>query len=230
MHLLLVSDEAEARSLLDSLSRDHYQVDHASSYRDATSLHCMMKHDVILLDLDISQSDGLALLASYRRDGGSAHVLILAARDAVSERVKALDLGADDYMVKPVEHREVSARVRALLRRRPQQREPILINGDLLLDTAAHEVTLQSVTCKLLPREFAILRVLMAEPERALSKTELLGKVYGWSNLAAGTNSIEVHICSLRRKIGDHRIVTVRGVGYQIGTRPADTRGCRSSH
>ena len=216
MRLLLVEDdEMIAETVLDAMRREGYAVDLARDGREAELSLDNGVYDLVLLDLGLPKKDGIAVLSGYRRRNGDAPVIILTARDAVSERIGALDAGADDYLVKPFDLNELAARTRALLRRRMGKKHPVYAHGTLALDPAAHEVTNNGEPVPLLPREFALLRVLIEEPTRVFPKAELEERLYGWGD-EVGSNTIEVHVHSLRRKIGAEQIVTVRGVGYRL--------------
>jgi two-component system, OmpR family, response regulator QseB len=158
------------------------------------------------------------LAAHYRRQSGDAPVIVLSARDAVNDRIRGLDAGADDYLIKPFDLDELAARARALLRRRTGQKQPIYSHGELTLDPAGHEVRKGGVPVMLVPREFALLQALIEEPARVFTRAELEDKLYGWGE-EVGSNTIEVHVHSLRRKIGAEQVVTVRGVGYRLKRR-----------
>ncbi|HEY1609326.1 MAG TPA: winged helix-turn-helix domain-containing protein, partial [Paraburkholderia sp.] len=172
-------------------------------------------YDLVMLDLGLPGRDGMGVLRDYRVAGGDASVLILTARDAVEERIRGLDTGADDYLVKPFDLDELAARVRALLRRRSDHRQPVYAHGDLRLDPAAHQVTKRGEPLHLLPREFALLHALIEAPSRVFTRAQLEEKLYGWGE-EIGSNAIEVHVHGLRRKLGAEQIVTVRGVGYRL--------------
>ena len=142
-------------------------------------------------------------------------MLILTARDTVDERVEGLDAGADDYMTKPFDLDELSARVRALLRRRSGRAAPMLIHGDIILDPAAHSVTSKGEPVSLSHREFSLLQLLLERAGRVLSRQHFEESLYGWDE-EIESNTIEVHIHHLRKKLGPDLIRTVRGVGYTI--------------
>lgn len=216
MRLLLVEDDRMiAEPVQDALKRAGYAVDWACDGRAAELSLATGVYDLVLLDLGLPKKDGIAVLHAYRQAGGEAPVIVLTARDAVDERIRGLDTGADDYLVKPFDLDELAARVRALLRRRTGQKQPVYAHGDLTLDPAAHEVTKAGVPVALVPREFALLRALIEMPTRVFTRPELEEKLYGWGE-EVGSNALEVHVHSLRRKIGADEIVTVRGVGYRL--------------
>lgn len=216
MRLLLVEDDRMiAEPVLDAMRRAGYAIDWAEDGRAAELSLENGVYDLVLLDLGLPKKDGIAVLRAYRDAAGAAPVIILTARDALDERVRGLDTGADDYLVKPFELDELAARVRALLRRRTGQKQPVYTHGELALDPAAHEVTKEGVPIPLVPREFALLRALIEAPRRVHTKAELEEKLYGWGE-EIGSNAVEVYVHSLRRKLGAEQIVTVRGVGYRM--------------
>ncbi|WP_233869398.1 response regulator [Paraburkholderia adhaesiva] len=216
MRLLLVEDdEMIAEPVLESLRREGYAVDWARDGREGELSLGHGVYDLVLLDLGLPKKDGIDVLNGYRNRGGKAPVIILTARDAVTDRIGGLDAGADDYLVKPFDLDELAARARALLRRRVGQKQPVYTHGDLTLDPASHTVTLAGTTVPLVPREFALLHILIEEPARVFTKAELEDRLYGWGE-EVGSNTIEVHVHSLRRKLGAEQIVTVRGVGYRL--------------
>ena len=216
MRLLLVEDdEMIAETVLESMRREGYAIDWAQDGRAAELSLDNGVYDLVLLDLGLPGRDGIDLLNSYRKQGGEAPVIILTARDAVNDRVRGLDAGADDYLIKPFDLDELAARSRALLRRRTGQKQPVYTHGELALDPAAHEATKGGVPLALVPREFALLQALIEEPARVFTRAELEDKLYGWGE-EVGSNTIEVPVHSLRRKIGAEQVVTVRGVGYRL--------------
>jgi DNA-binding response OmpR family regulator len=172
-----------------------------------------------VLDLGLPLKDGLDVLAAVRRAGVLLPVLVLTARDAVPDRVRGLDLGADDYVVKPVDLNELAARLRALVRRAHGQPLEQLVMQDLVLDPAARSVTNAGEPVPLSMREFDLLHALMLNGDRVLSREQLEQHLYSWGQ-EVESNAIEVHIHHLRRKIGAARIQTVRGVGYMLLREP----------
>lgn len=172
-------------------------------------------HAAALLDLGLPLKDGLDVLAAVRRAGISLPVLVLTARDAVPDRIRGLDLGADDYVVKPVDLNELAARLRALVRRAHGQAQERLTAGDVTLDPAARSVAQGGVPVTLSTREFDLLHALMLNAGRVLSREQLEQHLYGWGQ-EVESNAIEVHVHHLRRKLGNAIVRTVRGVGYLL--------------
>ena len=173
-----------------------------------------------VLDLGLPLKDGMQVLAAVRRDGIKLPVLVLTARAAVSDRVRGLDVGADDYVVKPVDLNELAARLRALVRRAHGQPQECLMAQDIVLDPAARTVQQAGVSLSLPAREFNLLHALMLNADRVLSREQLEQHLYSWGQ-EVESNTIEVHIHHLRRKLGNALIQTVRGVGYMLLRGPA---------
>jgi len=171
--------------------------------------------DLLVLDLGLPRKDGLEVLRGLRRRGNLTPVLILTARDKVADRVAGLDAGADDYLTKPFDLDELLARVRALTRRHTGRAAPLLQHGELALDPATHQVSLAGAPVDLAPREYALLRLLLEQRGKVLSRARLVEALYGWDG-DLESNAIEVHIHHLRRKLGNSLIRTVRGIGYGI--------------
>jgi DNA-binding response OmpR family regulator len=169
----------------------------------------------VLLDLGLPRRDGLSVLASLRSAGNAVPVMILTARDQISDKVRGLDLGADDYMVKPFDLDELAARLRALVRRSSGRADACLRHGELVIDPAARTVTLRGEAVSLTGREFDLLSVLLDAAGRVLTRRVLEEQLYTWGE-AVESNALEVHIHHLRRKLGSELIRTVRGVGYLI--------------
>lgn len=198
------------------LQQDGHSVDWVETASTAATALAAGAHELMLLDLGLPGKSGLALLAELRRDGNTLPVIVCTARDAVADRVRGLDLGADDYLVKPFAFDELGARIRAVMRRRLGQAASCLEFGPLRLDPASHEVWLADQAVSLSAREFAILEALMERPRAVLSRAQIEERLYGWDEEVA-SNAVEVHVHNLRRKLGDGLIHTVRGLGYSLG-------------
>ena len=173
----------------------------------------------IVLDLGLPRRDGLSVLSALRGAGNTVPVLVLTARDQVVDKVRCLDLGADDYVVKPFDLDELAARLRALVRRSQGRADASLRHGDLVLDPAARSASLKGVPVALTGREFDLLRMLLDAAGRVLTRRMLDEQLYVWGE-AVGSNALEVHIHHLRRKLGSELIRTVRGVGYMVDEAP----------
>ena len=172
-------------------------------------------YEAAVLDLGLPRKDGLNVLADIRRSGILTPVLVLTARDAVPDRIRGLDVGADDYVVKPVDLHELAARLRALVRRAHGQPQECLSAQDVVLDPASRSVRQAGVPVTLSTREFDLLQAFMLGADRVLSREQLEQQLYSWGQ-EVESNAIEVHIHNLRRKLGPALIYTVRGVGYML--------------
>ncbi len=172
-------------------------------------------HEAVLLDLGLPRRDGLEVLRGLRERGNGVAVIVITARDAVEDRVRGLDLGADDYLVKPFHVDELLARLRAVVRRREGLRSSILSNGVVTLDTATHEVRRGGASHLLSAREFALLHALMLRPGRILGRAELEERIYGWGE-EVESNAVDFLIHGVRRKIGADAIRNVRGAGWMV--------------
>lgn len=216
MRLLLVEDDAMiGESIRKGMQQDGFALDWVQDGRAAELALEANPYDTLLLDLGLPRKDGLEVLASLRRRGNPIPVLILTARDAVADRVRGLDAGADDYLVKPFDLDELAARVRALLRRKSGRADPIVRVGNLIVNPAIHEVSLDGKSIALSAREFGLLHALVERPGAVLSRAQLEEKLYGWGQ-EVESNTVEVYIHSLRRKLGADLIRNVRGVGYMV--------------
>src|SRR4051795_7184397 len=216
MRILLVDDDPKlARALAKGLRAHAYAVDVASDSDAALLRAAVYDYDVVLLDVMLPGSDGFAVCRALRERGAAAPVLMLTARDAVDDRIRGLDAGADDYLPKPFDFGELLARVRALLRRGPAARAPQLRVGDVVVDPARHAVTRAGRPVALTAREFALLEYLARHPGEVVSRTRLLEHVWD-ENFEGSTNVVDVYVGYLRRKLGRRAIATVRGVGFRL--------------
>lgn len=219
MRLLLVEDDAMiGNSIRAGLRQDGYSVDWLRDGAAAELATQTTTYDAILLDIGLPKKSGLELLAQWRKQNNAVPVLIITARDAVSDRIRGLDSGADDYLVKPFDFDELAARLRALLRRRGGRASPQLEHGALRLDPASHRTWLNEAEIKLSGREFAVLQALLENPGVPLSRAQLEDRLYGWEE-EIGSNAVEVYIHALRRKLGNDWVRNVRGVGYMLPPR-----------
>ena len=217
MRLLLVEDdEMIGRALRRGLQQEGHSVDWTRDANAAQAALALAPYELVLLDLGLPGQDGLAFLAELRRGKNPIPVIISTARDALADRIRGLDLGADDYLVKPFDFDELAARIRAVLRRRAGHTSNRLEHGTLALDPSTHEVWLDARAIALSSREFAILQTLMERPAAIISRAKLEDRLYGWDEEIA-SNAVEVHVHNLRRKLGEQHIVTVRGMGYRLG-------------
>lgn len=216
MKLLLAEDDPMiGRGVEQGLKQAGFTVDWVRDGRAAELALANAGYALLLLDLGLPRLDGLSLLKRLRQRGNALPVLIITARDAVSDRVAGLNLGADDYLVKPFDLQELVARVHALARRQAGRARPRIVLGPLCLDPVAREVRLDERTVALSPREFALLEALLETPGAVLSRDELEDRLYGWDEEVA-SNALEVHVHNLRRKLGAAWIRNVRGVGYKV--------------
>ena len=224
MRILVVEDDVGiADGLQANLQQRGYAVDWCDTVAHAWAALQAEPFDAVLLDLGLPDGDGGTLLQRLRQasaaPGGlpapDTPVLIMTARDEVQQRIAGLDLGADDYLVKPFDVDELEARLRALLRRAAGRSHPVIRHGALEIDPAAHTVLQAGVPVELSPREFAVLLVLLESRGRVQSRQQLEARLYNWQD-AIERNALEVHIHHLRRKLGSTLIHTMRGVGYFI--------------
>ena len=216
MRVLLIEDDrmigaAVAQALKDAA----YAVDWVTDGESAIEAAEVETYDVALLDLGLPIRDGREVLRRLRQNGRAIPVIIVTARDGLDDRIDGLDLGADDYLVKPFEIRELLARMRAILRRPGSGTSPLLSNGVISLDPATHEAVHDGETCHLTAREFALLQALLTRPGTILSRSDLERHIYGW-NEEVESNAIEFLIHAIRKKIGSAAIRNVRGVGWMV--------------
>jgi two-component system response regulator QseB len=220
MRLLLVEDDSMiGEAARQGLRQEGHTVDWVRDGREAEVAVAAAPYDAVLLDLGLPRRDGLAILKSWRARGVAVPVLIITARDAVSDRVAGLDAGADDYLVKPFDLDELSARVRAVARRRSGRAESVVRIGGLEIDTSSRHVRWKGADVNLSPREYALLEALANRPGAFLTRAQLEERLYGWDEEIA-SNAVEVHIHALRRKLDPDLIRNVRGMGYTIAKAP----------
>ncbi|RAN49159.1 regulator [Herbaspirillum rubrisubalbicans] len=214
MHILLVEDDPLlGDGVRAGLRQLGFRVDWVRDGQAAESELRTQSYAIAVLDLGLPLKDGMDVLTAVRRAGLSVPVLVMTARDAVPERIKALDMGADDYVIKPLDLHELAARLRALVRRAHGQSQECLAAQDITLDPAAHSVLKKGENVLLSIREFDLLYAFMLNANQVLSREQLEQHLYSWGQ-EVESNAIEVHIHNLRRKLGSSLIHTVRGVGY----------------
>lgn len=216
MRLLLAEDDAMIGEALVMALRDAaYRVDWVQSGSAALLALERGQHQALLLDLGLPECDGLAVLQQLRNFANAIPVIILTARDDVATRIQGLDLGADDYLVKPFNLSELLARLRAVLRRQGGQVSSVYRVGQLSLDTHTHEATFAENTARLSAKEFALLQVLMLSSGQILSRSVLEERVYGW-NEEVESNAIDFLIHGIRKKLGNSAIKNIRGAGWMV--------------
>lgn len=218
MRVLLVEDDAMiGEAVREALKEQSYAVDWVKNGSEATATLGVQSYDLVLLDLGLPGRDGFSVLSSLRSRGNEVPLLIMTARDALEDRLRGLDSGADDYVVKPFEMRELLARIRAVLRRKGGMSGPVLSNGIISLDPASHEAfdVEKGEAHRLSNREFALLQALLIRPGTLLSRSELEEKIYGWGE-EIESNAVEFFIHALRKKFGTDVIKNVRGVGWMV--------------
>jgi two-component system, OmpR family, response regulator len=216
MRVLLTEDDRMVGAAVTQALRDAaYAVDWVTDGKAAVDAVEAEIYDLALLDLGLPLADGLTLLRHFRKSHRNLPVIIVTARDGVDDRVDGLDLGADDYLTKPFEVRELLARMRAILRRQGSGISPILSNGVVSLDPATHDASFGEGTCSLTAHEFALLQALLIRPGTILSREDLERRIYGW-NEEVESNAVEFLIHSVRKKVGTTAIRNVRGVGWMV--------------
>lgn len=221
-HIMVIDDDEKITSLLRrTLAFEGYEVTTAHDGAEGLRLLGQREADLIVLDVMMPRLDGWEVCRRLREAGIAAPVLMLTAKDEVEDRVRGLDLGADDYLVKPFALEELMARIRALLRRRPEasQEDPVLRFEDLTLDVAAHEAYRDGRRIELTAKEFDLLHLFMKNPRRVLSRDQIMEKIWGY-DYSGESNVLEVYVAMLRQKLeegGARRLIqTVRGAGYVL--------------
>lgn len=217
MQLLLVEDDAMlAHALAAGLERAGYRVDHATDVPSARLALADHAYAAVLLDLGLPGGSGLQVLKGVRERYDTTPVIILTARDQLSDRIAGLDAGADDYLVKPFQPDELAARLRALLRRAQGRVAPVLVARTIRLDPATRRVTRDDTPVSLSLHEYRTLLALMERSGRIVTRAQLEEAVYGGES-AIESNTVAVYVHQLRRKLGDELITTVHGHGYRLG-------------
>jgi two-component system, OmpR family, response regulator len=220
MRVLLVEDDPMiGRATTQALVDAAHAVDWVTTGEEGLSALRDNSYDLLLLDLGLGRLNGDEVLRRMRRKDAELPVVILTAQDEIDSRVDMLDLGADDYLVKPFDAKELLARMRAVVRRKGGSGAPLLVCGELSLDPASHEAEYQGARVRLSGREFALLEALVRRPGAIVAKGDLEQKIYGWGQ-EVDSNTVEVLVYGLRRKLGTGVIRTVRGVGYMVDARP----------
>jgi heavy metal response regulator len=224
VRILVVEDERRIAAFVKrGLEEEHYAVDVAYDGEEALDWAAVVDYDLILLDILLPKKDGIQVCRELRDRGSKVPILMLTARDAVEDRVRGLDSGADDYLVKPFAFQELLARIRALLRRHGEVKTTQLQVADLVLDTVTHRATRAGQVIELTAREYALLEFLMRHPRQVLSRTQIAEHVWDYDFFST-SNVVDVYVGYLRRKIDRDFYVkliqTVRGAGYKIEAEP----------
>jgi DNA-binding response OmpR family regulator len=216
MKLLVVEDEDRIASFLDKgLRAQGYAVERVATGAEALARTADPDLDLVVLDLGLPDMDGAEVLQRIRQEGSQVAVIILTARGDLDDRVRGLDLGADDYIAKPFAFDELLARVRARLRRREERQGAVLRAGEVELDLRTRRASVHGRAVDLTSREFGLLETFMRHPHQVLSREQLLSRVWGMS-FDPGSNLVDVYVSYLRRKLGNGFIETVRGAGYRL--------------
>lgn len=216
MRILIVEDEPTlGPQLKATLEQAGYAVDLATDGEDGHFLGSTENYDAAILDLGLPEVDGLTVLDRWRREKRNFPVLVLTARDSWSDKVAGLDAGADDYLAKPFQAEELIARLRALIRRASGNASSELIAGDVRLDTRSGRVTLAGQAVKLTAQEYKLLSYLLHHKGKVVSRTELIEHIYD-QDFDRDSNTIEVFVTRIRKKLGADIITTIRGLGYQL--------------
>ncbi|HVZ44142.1 MAG TPA: response regulator transcription factor [Ramlibacter sp.] len=218
--LLVEDDEMIGQSLKDALAAQGWSVDWVKDGLLAQSALSDGDYACMLLDLGLPRRDGVEVLRKARGSGDTTPVLVLTARDGIDDRVSGLDLGADDYLAKPYELRELLARMRAVIRRRDGSAHSVIGNAHVQLDITTREVVVQGERSQLSAREFALLHALLERPGAILSREQLENRIYGWGEEVT-SNAVDVLIHGMRRKLGADTIRNVRGLGWRVAAAPA---------
>ncbi len=217
MRILLVEDDAIlGAAVVDQLRADGHSVDHVTYLADADAAVVATPFDLVLLDLMLPDGRGIPFLKERRSKGDVTPVIILTALDQISDRIAGLSAGADDYLVKPFDLAELTARIGSVSRRYSGNPNPLITLGELEVDLAGRSVTRGGAAITLTSREWAVFEALIKRPNHVVTKNQLEEALYSFDD-SIGSNTIEVHVSHLRKKLGREMIETVRGLGYRIG-------------
>lgn len=216
MRVLLVEDDVMLGKATLAGLRTAFAADLLTTAEDAEAALRAQAYDLLVLDINLPEKSGLELLAQLRERGNLIPCLLLTARDATYHRVEGLNAGADDYLVKPFDLDELLARCAALIRRAHGRAAPQIRNAGIVIDPVAKTVQQDGKHVALSAREFAIAEYLLNNIGKVLSKQQIEGHIYDWSNDDIGSNTVEVHVSSLRRKLGKDFVKTIRNIGYVV--------------
>jgi two-component system OmpR family response regulator/two-component system response regulator QseB len=222
--LLVEDDEMIGQSLVRALGGNGWSVDWVKEGLLAQSAMADGGYACVLLDLGLPKRDGIEVLRKARAVGDLTPVLVLTARDGLDDRITGLDIGADDYLIKPYEFRELLARMRAVIRRRDGSAHSLIGGAEVQLDLTTREVLVQGERSQLSAREFALLHALLERPGAILSRDQLESRIYGWGE-EVSSNAVDVLIHGMRRKLGAETIRNVRGLGWRIAASPPASPG-----
>lgn len=213
--LLVEDDDLLGKGIRAGLSQEGYTVDWLRDGQSAEFALMNEHFDIVVLDIGLPKRDGLEVLKNIRAKTIKVPVIVLSAREQISDRINGLDAGADDYLPKPFDLNELLARLRSLLRRSSGRADPLIRYGELQLDPASHSVYQDGKRINISPREFALLHKLLESTGRVMSREQLSQSLYGWDT-EIDSNAVEVHVHNLRKKLDGDIIRTVRGVGYMV--------------
>lgn len=222
MKILIIEDDKRIAELVaEDLKHQHYIVDIACDGIEGWQYTQTTQYELILLDMTLPRLDGISLCKRLRAAKYNTLILMLSSRDTIADKVMGLDAGSDDYLVKPFELEELTARIRALSRRSPEIRQPILVYGDLRLDPSSCNVTYQDKPLSLTPKEYMLLECFLRNENHVLTRSTLVEKLWNYDALA-GKETIKTHITNLRKKLKaagnlENLIETVYGIGYRLG-------------
>lgn len=217
MRILLIEDDSTlGEAVRDQITSDGHSVDWMQRLDTAENALNVASYDLVLLDLMLPDGRGIPFLRKLRGQGMSTPVIILSALDQISDRIEGLNAGADDYLIKPFDLAELSARIGAVARRYNGNPNPVITHGDLKIDLSARSISRDGLPVSLTAREWVLLEAFLARPDQLLSKPQLEDKLYAF-DAEIESNTIEVHISRLRKKLGANLIETERGLGYRLG-------------